>query len=360
MSDYDDKRENAYDRVRQTGEEEQEREEFVKNSLSPYKEIAIDALMSWNGLSEEEATKVARESTNEQLESQVYAEGSINYALEGIQSIVQKNYTEQLEIESKGKLISDEEIAKLKDAIMNGPVDASIFHKVGEYFKNFNDYTKGNEVIKRQSRAGEEIDWKEVYKASNESSSKNIISILSHIHDGWVKDNQKKFMARDKKYQHMPIELIGWKEAKADLLFLRPILSAMNVGFSEEVLEEFYNERVQEFLKEKGITDVTKLTEQISKGAEFYPALDGQEGIIEALQDTKFVEQQVVSGIKDKGIGTNELISQQLFGEKIIEGADELENLRDQKQQLVEQAKTISETEKLIEAKENQSPNLEQ
>lgn len=360
MSDYDDKRENAYDRVRQTGEEEQEREEFVKNSLSPYKEIAIDALMSWNGLSEEEATKVARESTNEQLESQVYAEGSINYALEGIQSIVQKNYTEQLEIESKGKLISDEEIAKLKDAIMNGPVDASIFHKVGEHFKNFNDYTKGNEVIKRQSRAGEEIDWKEVYKASNESSSKNIISILSHIHDGWVKDNQKKFMARDKKYQHMPIELIGWKEAKADLLFLRPILSAMNVGFSEEVLEEFYNERVQEFLKEKGITDVTKLTEQISKGAEFYPALDGQEGIIEALQDTKFVEQQVVSGIKDKGIGTNELISQQLFGEKIIEGADELENLRDQKQQLVEQAKTISETEKLIEAKENQSPNLEQ
>lgn len=243
---------------------------------------------------------------------------------------------------------------------MNGPVDASIFHKVGEYFKNFNDYTKENEVIKRQSRAGEEIDWKEVYKASNESSSKNIISVLSHIHDGWVKDNQKKFMARDKKYQHMPIELIGWKEAKADLLFLRPILSAMNVGFSEEVLEEFYNERVQEFLKEKGITDVTKLTEQISKGAEFYPVLEGQEDITQSLQDTKFVEQQVISGIKDKGIGTNKQISQQLFGEKVIEGADELETLREQKQQLVEQAKTISETEKLVEAKENQGPNLDE
>lgn len=360
MSDYDDKRENAYDWMRQMEEEEQEGEEFVKNSLSPYKEIAIDALMSWNGLSEEEATKVARESTNEQLESQVYAKGSIKYALEGIQLCVQKNYVEQLGIEPKGKLISDEEIAELNDAIMNGPINASIFDKIGKFLKHFNDITKGDEIIRRQSQAGEEIDWKEVYKASNESSSKNIISILSHIHDGWVKDNQKKFMARDKKYQHMPIELIGWKEAKADLLFLRPILSAMHVGFSEEVLEEFYNERVQEFLKEKGIADVNKLTEEISKGAEFYPALEGQEDITQALQDTKFVEQQVVSGIKDKGIGTNEQISQQLFGEKVIEGADELETLRDQKQQLVEQAKTISEAEKLVEAKENQGPNLDE
>lgn len=357
---YDEKRDEAYDWMRQMEKEEKEREEFVKNSLSPYKEIARDALMSWNGLSEEEATKVVRESTNEQLESQVYAEGSINYALEGIQLIVQKNYTEQLGVEPKGKLISDEEITELKDAIMNGPVDASIFRKVGEYLKHFNDIKKGDEIIRRQSQAGEEIDWKEVYKSSNEASSKNIISILSHIHDGWVKDNQKKFMARDKKYQHMPIELIGWKEAKADLLFLRPILSAMHVGFSEEVLEEFYNERVQEFLKEKGITDVSKLTEQISKGAEFYPVLEGQEDITQALQDTKFVEQQVVSGIKDKGIGTNEQISQQLFDEKVIEGADELETLRNKKEQLVEQQQTITEAEKLIEAKENKGQNLDE
>ena len=112
MSDYyDEKRDEAYDWMRQMEKRKKEREEFVKNSLSPYKKIAIDALMSWNGLSEEEATKVVRESTNEQLEAQVYADGSINYALEGIQSIVQKNYTEQLGIEPKGKLISDEEIA---------------------------------------------------------------------------------------------------------------------------------------------------------------------------------------------------------------------------------------------------------
>ena len=41
-------------------------------ALTVYKQIAKDALMSWNGLSEEEATKVVQESSNEELESQVY------------------------------------------------------------------------------------------------------------------------------------------------------------------------------------------------------------------------------------------------------------------------------------------------
>ena len=164
----------------------------------------------------------------------------------------------------------------------------------------------------------------------------------------------------------MPIELIGWKEAKSDLLFLKPMLEEMHIMefypylSTEEDLESAYNKRVQAFLEENGITDVSKLSEQISKGAEFYPALEGQEDIIKALQDTKFVEEQVVSGIRDKGIGTNEQISQQLFGEKAIEGAEELESLRAQKQELVEQEKTISEAEKLIEAKENQGPNLDE
>ena len=39
---------------------------------------------------------------------------------------------------------------------------------------------------------------------------------------------------------------------------------------------------------------------------------------------------------------------------------EELEGLRDKKQKLQEQAKTISETEKLIDAKENQGPNLDE
>lgn len=301
-----------------------------KEKLTIYKEIARDALMSWNGLSEEEATKKVQESSNEELEQQVYAEGSIDYALKGFQK-----YSSEV-LNNHG--LHDAEINAWKELIMTG---------------RYQGYTFGAFRASFMEKLG--IEWNHRNAGNN-----MILSVLSSIHDGWVQDNQKKFMARDKKYQHMPIELIGWKEAKSDLLFLKPILSAMRIDYDEKKLEEDYNQRVQAFLEEKGITDVDKLCEQISKGAEFYPALEGQDDIIQALQDTGFVEQQVVRGIREKGIGTNEQIAQQLFSERTLEGADELEALRAQKKDLVEQERTISEAEKLIEAKENQGQSLDE
>ena len=35
---------------------------------------------------------------------------------------------------------------------MNGPVDASIFRKVGEYLKHLNDIIKGDEIIRNQKQ----------------------------------------------------------------------------------------------------------------------------------------------------------------------------------------------------------------
>ena len=310
------------------------------NNLTVYKQIARDALMSWNGLSEEEATKKVQESSNEELEQQVYAEGSIDYAIKGFQKYSQEYLKNK---HGYGEPITDHDVELFKEVVMTGK------YRYGSV-QDFYDIMR--------NKMGIDLDRSNVENM--------VLSVLSTIHDGWVKDNQKKFFARDKKYQHMPIELIGWKEAKSDLLFLKPMLEEMHIMefypylSTEEDLESAYNKRVQAFLEENGITDVSKLSEQISKGAEFYPALEGQEDIIKALQDTKFVEEQVVSGIRDKGIGTNEQISQQLFGEKAIEGTEELESLRAQKQELVEQEKTISEAEKLIEAKENQGPNLDE
>ena len=310
------------------------------NNLTVYKQIAKDALMSWNGLSEEEATKKVQESSNEELEQQVYAEGSINYAIKGFQKYSQEYLKNK---QGYGEPITDHDVELFKEVVMTGK------YRYGPV-QDFYDIMR--------NKMGIDLDRSNVENL--------VLSVLSNIHDGWVKDNQKKFFARDKKYQHMPIELIGWKEAKNDLLFLKPMLEEMHIMefypylSTEEDLESAYNKRVQAFLKENNITDVSKLSEQISKGAEFYPALEGQEDIIKALQDTKFVEEQVVSGIRDKGIGENEQISQQLFGEKAIEGAEELESLRAQKQELLEQEKTISEAEKLIETKENQGPNLDE
>lgn len=155
----------------------------------------------------------------------------------------------------------------------------------------------------------------------------------------------------------MPIELIGWKEAKSDLLFLKPILEAMDLSayISEEDLEKAYNQRVQTFLEEKGITDIDKLSEQISRGAEFYPALEGQDDITQALQDTEFVKQQVVSGIKDKGIGTNEQFAQKLFGER----ADNEKSVQDLGKETVDIQKEISYIDKTQENLEREQKALE-
>ena len=293
--------------------------------LPIYKKIARAALMSRNGLSEEDATKRVQESSDEELELQVCVKGLIDNALKGFEK-----YSGGL----KGYYIET-----LKEIIMTGRYTNG---PVMDFFKNFS-YWLGTRSI-------------------NYDRNDMILLVLSTIHDGWVKDNQKEFMARDKKYQHMPIELIGWNEVKSDLLLLKPILSEI-IYYDRELdieLEEAYNKRVKAFLEEKGITDISELREQISRGAEFYPALEGQEDIIRALQDPKFVEEQVISGIRDKGIGTNDQFLQQLFGGKDIGDAEELETLREQKSVLIKEANAIGGIEDLIGTRENQGPTLDE
>ena len=103
-----------------------------ERKLPVYKQIARDALMSWNGLSEEEATKTVRELSNEELEKQVYAEGSIDYALEGFKLFAKEHLEEKFGSDYKSLIISDEQIGELKEAIMNDKVDPVEFFKLSE------------------------------------------------------------------------------------------------------------------------------------------------------------------------------------------------------------------------------------
>ena len=159
--------------------------------------------MSWNGLSEEEATKKVQESSNEELEQQVYAEGSINYAIKGFQKYSQEYLKNK---QGYGEPITDHDVELFKEVVMTGK------YRYGSV-QDFYDIMR--------NKMGIDLDRSNVENL--------VLSVLSNIHDGWVKDNQKKFFARDKKYQHMPIELIGWKEAKNDLLFLKPMLEEMHI-----------------------------------------------------------------------------------------------------------------------------------
>ena len=70
-----------------------------------------------------------------------------------------------------------------------------------------------------------------------------IIQALRDIHDQWCIDNAGKFFeaGRNKQYQHLPLELIGWEEAKSDFVFLAPILKKMGVDMDMESIQAFNN-----------------------------------------------------------------------------------------------------------------------
>ncbi len=193
---------------------------------------------------------------------------SIKYGVNGIISELQK----------QGKGLTQEEIADFQIAVSIGNAYAEIFHVVGN---KINELDNPNELI---------------------------ISALSEIHDGWVRKHEYRFdeEGRDKKYQHMPLELIGFKEAKIDLLFLSPILDAGGVKYNLDELEQTYNAAVIRFFQERGITTSEDLVPFIQKGAEFYKALEGQDSIITYLANPDNVRTVIIPSIEDKGIGSVE------------------------------------------------------
>ena len=68
----------------------------------PYYKVAKEALIKWNGLTEGEADKVISEQTISEIEGQVYAKGSLEYAAEGMMRAIGFN-----KIDKKGEYKSE-------------------------------------------------------------------------------------------------------------------------------------------------------------------------------------------------------------------------------------------------------------
>lgn len=275
-------------------------EEWLKNSKDnkltiPYYQVAKSALMNWQGLSEEEAEEKIRTSTFEEIEGEVYARGSIDYAIDGI---------------AKALSLEEYEIEELRLAVYEG-----VDRKSDNIFKSIEN----------------KVDINELYPPEL------VMDVLFSVHDGWVRDSEKKFTAREKKHQHMPSELIGWKEAKADLLFIKPIFEAANIEVSEQELEDEYNRRVKEFFLDRGIESKEALARELAKGAEFYPALEGQESVLSILADKEQVDSVVIPQIESKGIGDIENVREGIVSE-IVEHPQErdLKRLSDGEKEKIE------------------------
>lgn len=76
------------------------------------------------------------------------------------------------------------------------------------------------------------------------------IRILSDVHASWIAANPQKFFDEKreaKRYMFMPLELIGFEEATADLVFVKPMLEELFLSEPEEVLRRTYKDAFRAF-----------------------------------------------------------------------------------------------------------------
>ena len=202
--------------------------------LTPYQKIAKQALINWNGLSEEKALNKVTSEDVDTLESQVNAINSITYAIATLSDIFSLDYVD---------------ILKLTNAIIYGPVNDQIFDKIKNKIKEINDYQK--------------------------------LSILSGIHDGWVMENcdKKTFdkkISRNLLRQYAPLELIGWNEVKNNIVFLSPILSSLGINIDIGSLENVYHDSVSDYFEKNDINSIADLFNLISLGNMYYPVINDE------------------------------------------------------------------------------------
>lgn len=94
---------------------------------TPYQNVAKSALINWNGLTEEEATKKIQTESVEELEKQVYATDSIKYAILGI---------------AKQINLSEEETLRFFEVSIKGPENDEIFNIVSQKIQGLTELVK--------------------------------------------------------------------------------------------------------------------------------------------------------------------------------------------------------------------------
>lgn len=283
----------------------------LDKSNAPYYQVAKQALMNWNGLSDEEADKIITEQTFPQLEDQVHAKYSIRSATEAIMAGGFDGIEEE-------EYIDDQ----LFDLIYYGERSSALIDYIKKDAEFMND---------------EDID-QDVRSNMRKRYNDMIMDSLFDVHDDWVAKNEKKFYERDKKHQHMPSELIGWKEVKKDLLFVRPIYEALGIKVNEEELEQVYNGRVKEFFLSRGIKNTRDLSDAITQGLGYEP-LSYCEEILTTIDDPNYVDEHIIPAIEQQGIGNIEEVRRNIVSQIISNPVPEdVERLSDEEKALVEQS----------------------
>lgn len=193
-------------------------------------EITKKAKINWDNMSEKEADEEIEKikDYNQAIDNVTY--GSERVAMNGIAKV--------------SDLTDDEFEILLNDVYTKKEVSSNVSNKV---LSSFNE--QGNE--------------------------KAILKVLTYIHDEWVKNNGKKFGARNKDYQFVNINLLSFEEVEKDLIFLQAILEGCGLAINIESLKKEFLSEQKEFLRKNEIISHEKLVKKIMSGSSFYPTLEG-------------------------------------------------------------------------------------
>lgn len=338
----------------------------MDRSNIPYYQVAREALIKWNGLTEEQAEKIIAESSFEEIEGQVYAQGSMTHAVNAI---------------GRNLGLNEEEISQFADEVFGR--------------------TDSTEMMERLQKELGKANFGELLSSKQNNMPKLVVDTMEAVHDGWVEDNAKLFFTkkadRGQQYQYLPLELIGWDEAKSDLLFIKPIIHSIGVYADDAEIKEECNKRTVAFFEKHSdrmdgilgmsIYNLDDLEKCIVENGLEYDHWTPE--IEKAMGDSEFVKGTILPELREKGfmkdeelmdtlsygkqplfepdgLSRDEIVEEALSHEEFVKASDsvqvreELEYLRQKKQALQEEERKISEAEKLIEQKENQEPNLDE
>lgn len=110
-----------------------------------------------------------------------------------------------------------------------------------------------------------------ISKLEEDEKGQIVVKMLEAVHNRWIISNPKKFFQKkclDEQFRFMPIQLIGYEEAKKDFVIVRPILKAIGLWpRSERYIRRAFRQEEYRFLKETyQIFSLEKLEDFIKYG----------------------------------------------------------------------------------------------
>lgn len=263
------------------------------NRKAPYFKVAEAALINWNGMSPENARGACESWSWEKLEGECWASGSVASAAKSIGKYFGLNEQEQ------GAFV--QEVLGKTDAT---PLLDGIADKVNAIMQN-----------------------PELANVGMHTMSNVVLDTIDDVHSQWMKDNAGQFFgkkeARGQQYQYLPTEMIGWREAKADLLFIEPICQSINVPVDQGLLQSMYEGRVEDMIKDIGEklghtpTHEECLEAIAQEGMEEWTPEMHEAFLQEAFQD------KITDQLETKGVFADKELCEKLEDQGIVIGDDD-------------------------------------